>query len=442
MTNKEQWYNTRNKRTNSFLTPGKDLKGFKIGVVVESEDLRIKILTELTVNMLARWCNNIVLDGCQKVDLNDLKVKIIDIDPYSNVELSSVSEIDTNLNILIATGKNVESNKPFVYADAMGWDAFCGLNEVGNLSKCNWDNDIIGISFAACLANAEAFRVFNFGTNKPYSRWYSLMSRKCESTQPPKVEGLKSKIENLGNIQIIGCGSIGSSFVHLFPYSGYKANFTLIDPDSVEDQNTSSSLLFNSFHSKDNILKTEVCEKYLMSNGIACKSTNEYYNQRVENLDILLCFANEQNIWAKIQHNYPPISFHATTSNDWGVNIARHIPLKDECLACSFKNILKTEFVPNCSEVVMPTNEKDEEMHTAILPFLAPAAAVITLAEMLKAVNGIVSKEGTTIFNMSTIEAEFIEDMTAFGKCSICTNQETIYSIVGNQSKYWTLSIK
>jgi len=228
---------------------------------------------------------------------------------------------------------------------------------------------------------------------------------------------------DLGRIHLIGCGAIGSSFAFLYPFCRQTGNLLLVDPDHIEAHNTSSSLLFTFQDSVGNLEKVRVCEKYLAEFGIPATHLNKEYSEfpydhsstDLKAADIMLCFANENNIWSTIQNLYPPLCLHATTSKSWGIHIGRHIPLIENCIMCTFKDILETAFLPVCAGITLPvkTSERervDSRLHTAIFPFLAPAAAIVTLAELLKTVSVTSVRDNTTSFNMSTKDGIFTGD--------------------------------
>ena len=444
--NKNQWYQKRNLRTSSFTEDSSTLDNFHVGIILPENinEPRILKLTELTLNILSRWCPYISIDNpCQ--ELNDHLQKLLkQNDPYISVTFNSLKSIKSNINVFVSPKQIIDTDIDYISVDGKGWLSCCAFNQKTSLPDSNIDNDILGISFAACLVNAELFRYTIKKPFRPYTKWYSLWNLECYDFQPEKDDGQNLVHHNLGNINLIGCGAIGSSFVYLFPLTGLKANFLLIDPDSLEIHNTSSSLLFSADAAINGEAKVLQNKQWLNQFQINAEIFPNYYNNLSNtNCDMVCCFANEKDIWASLQNNYPPLTFHATTSKNWGVNIGRHIPLIDECIACTFKDIIKSEFISICGGVELPQANTESETHTAILPFLAAAAAVICLAQIIKTVSGKIEKAGVTNFSMSTPQGSFIEDITNFGNCTICENQEPLYKRkFGMKSKFWNLSIE
>jgi len=269
-----------------------------------------------------------------------------------------------------------------------------------------------------------------------YTKWYSLYDMSVGDSAITNREELPEL--DLGRVHIVGCGAIGSSFTYLLNLCNFTGTLTFVDADKgVELHNTSSSLLFDLSNLADEKTKAEICSEYLTTKRFIIQPpfNGDYdgfgyaHHQQTKSADIILCFANDYNIWSTIQHLYPPVVFHATTSRSWGLNIGRHIPLKDNCIMCTFQDMATKVYVPKCAEVEMPETPsvKDEieqqEPHASILPFLSPAAAIMTLAEMVKLLMGKIPNENTIQFNMSTKNGNIIADQNRAKNCYICKDQ-------------------
>jgi hypothetical protein len=350
-------------------------------------------------------------------------------------------------------GPNQVPLKDYVSTDAAGWTAAIGFNRPASTPPDQSNNHLLGACFAACLGNAEVFRITVGLKARHYLKAFSLWTNMVYEDFKEIPSSPDWAPANCGKIHLVGCGSIGSSLIYLLPFSGIKSNLLLVDPDNVEGHNTSSSLLF--MYADADKAKTKICIEYLAKFGIMPLAFNDDYrnypyhhnHEDIRSADVILCFANEHNIWSTIQRFYPPISFHATTSKSWGLHIGRHIPLVENCLVCTFKHQLETEFKPDCSKGAIPTaanqvESKEDASHTAILPFLAPAAAIITLAELQKLLLYQHSNYNTILFNMGSSEGGFLHDHDRFGGCFVCKDQEALYSRFGPFGKFWHLSGK
>jgi hypothetical protein len=457
----EDWYQNRDKRTDGCTQVNNAYKSATVRVII-TENLRehrVQLLTLFSIIMLAKWCRNIKLQlvdtPCLVENFNGnfsvfITKKVHAIDPFCHFNINE--PLSWQQDIVLYIGNEVtEENDQYVTINGSGWYSACGYNKPAKLAITNDGPDVLGICFAACLANAALFRFLTRAVEKPYCKWYSLFSGEVNDTPFHSSKIAPHFQPELGRVHLIGCGAIGSSLVALLPYLQPTAQVLLVDPDVVEDHNTSSSMLFTYDDAKMNKEKIAVCKEYLYGFGISAELFKEdyaryayqYHATDLNTPDLVLCFANENNIWSTIQNQYPPVCFHATTSKSWGIHIGRHIPMKENCLVCTFKDFIDSNFTPVCAEVNthVTKEENRDAYHTAILPFLAPAAACICLAEILKFSKGSYQSENNTTFNMSIAEAVFMKERESFGHCYICASQTEIYQQLGPFSKFWHLSV-
>jgi hypothetical protein len=357
------------------------------------------------------------------------------IDPHGSFTFNGNS--GSEAGIIVFIGPPAKSHQlPYIAIDGHGWVSSCSFNGFGECDKSTTSDNPIGPSFAACLANAALFRWANQMEYDSYTKWYSLYDMTVEDK--PIVNDQELPELDMGRVHIVGCGAIGSSFTYLLNLTNFTGTLTFVDADeAVELHNTSSSLLFDLNNLAGGKTKPVICAEHLSAKRFVVHPpfNGDYrdfgytHDQQTKSADIILCFANDHNIWSTIQHLYPPVVFHATTSRSWGLNIGRHIPLKDNCIMCTFQDLAAKVYVPKCSEAEMPgapaiaDEAEPKEPHASILPFLSPAAAVITFAEVVKLLMGKIKNENTTQFNMSTKEGNFIEDQYRAKGCYICKDQ-------------------
>jgi len=459
----EDWYRNRDKRTDSCTQVNSAYKNATVQVFVTEKlsEQRVQLLTCFSIVMLAKWCRNINLqmdDGpCLLENFNGdfsafIAKKVQAIDPFCHFKINTRTSPQYGIALYIGN-KLHEQNGNWVTINGSGWYSACGFNKPAPLAVTKDGPDVLGTCFAACLGNAALFRFLTGTIENPYCKWYSLFDFDIYDAPIQKFKDISYAPPDLGRMHIIGCGAIGSSIVTLLPYLHPIMQALLVDPDGVEDHNTSSSLLFGYDDAKAVAEKSVVCKEYLDRFGIRVETFNgdyadypyQYNVKGINTPDLVLCFANENNIWSTIQNQYPPVCFHSTTSKSWGIHIGRHIPLKENCLVCTFKDFIGANFTPVCAEVaITSTTAKEEDTHashTAILPFLAPAAACVCLAEILKFANGTHQADNNTTFNMSTAEAFFMKERESFGHCYICAEQIDIYQQLGPFSKFWPSSV-
>jgi len=459
-----EWQEQRDRRTDSCTNVNDGYKHAVVQVIVTEnmQEYRVQLMIHFSLLMLAKWCRNITvsfLDADSLIpgrpgsfkDLISQEIQAADPSCQLNFE-----EAPVKASITLFIGEPpADYPDDFVSINGAGFLTCAAFNKASGLPMISGQQHLPGACFAACLANAELFRYMVGLRSKPYVKWYSLWSNEvCEGIPPDDTGPLIGAIE-LGRVHLVGCGSIGSSFVYLMPYLNVIGQWLLVDPDDVEDHNTSSSLLFTYDAARNNHKKVQLCKEYLSMYGIRSELFEDFYSKYpyshneldLKAADIMLCFANEHNIWSTIQHLYPPVCFHATTSKSWGVHIGRHIPLVENCLMCTFEQATATKFVPICAEGAIPgaatTQEKNtEESHTAILPFLAPAAALVTLTEIIKAIySSAPPHDNTTEFNLGTSNGTFLTTHQPFGSCYVCRDQGNLYKTFGPFGKHWDLSI-
>ncbi|MBI1877781.1 MAG: hypothetical protein HYR94_06070, partial [Chloroflexi bacterium] len=77
---------------------------------------------------------------------------------------------------------------------------------------------------------------------------------------------------------------------------------------------------------------------------------------------------------------FPPLQVYGTTTSDWGVNYHRHIPLKEDCSVCRFPIEAEHNLVCSTAQIEI----RQDEQVDAALPFLSMAAAILTVADLLK----------------------------------------------------------
>lgn len=438
---KESWYSLRNDRIDRMI--GTSLSGVQkrpVGVIIGHEGIHQysnQVMAVLVLNMMARWCPHIIIEIPKDIPcvilnkedntLNTLVTKIVDeADPFGTFIFDKVErdEVEHVINI----GK-VESTGDYLWIDADGWVAGYGYGKQHSLAKKKTSKNPIGPSMAACIGVSALFKVYlGLNTIESFSKWYSLYdfssSDRPDALPNPIVPGTL----DIGRVFQVGCGAVGSSLDFLLSLIDIKGNLHLIDFDKVKIPNTASSLVFTTREAEDKIKKVTACNRILDNNQLL-EVHDHYvdYGEHIKNCDyenkhpdLILCLANERNIWSSIQYNQPPTVLHATTTKNWGINFGRHIPEKEWCIVCCF-GIQEYQFTPHCAEVVSPQQKNAEILGT--LPFLSPLAAVLVLAEMIKSRSGLNYPVNKNFIQFSTkiTEAVFSTmQMQPQKECIVC----------------------
>lgn len=397
-----EWYKLRNDRTNRIDGILLDSNAKIISVVVQKHSsLSGQAMAICTANILARWCRRVIfympddipciLDQWSGQKLHEVvKTIMVSADPYGEFSIESRNK-GAEGEFVITIGQ--PTSKDQYWIDAEGWVAGFGYGTSPKEIKSNSDEfNIVGAIYAASFINASIFSSYiKEKEPAPFQRWHSLFDFSTSTNYSELKNPIINQPPSIGKIWQIGAGAVGSSFdfiLSLIPVSG---SIHILDYDEIEIPNTSSSLIFTCDNALKNLQKVEACKNTLKFNkNLYITGDGDMdYSQFIKtaNLDedypdIILCFANEKNIWSTIQYNDPPIVLHATTSSNWGVNFGRHLPFKEWCIVCRF-GMKDYQYTPTCSTSVEKAEANTEEK-LGILPFLSPIAAVLVISEILK----------------------------------------------------------
>lgn len=455
---REQWYNLRDDRTNR-IENVQDFSNYSVGVVVNprvNNSISLQYMVLLSCNMLARWCRRITIDmvDCNTILPNQknesfntmIKEQLAQIDPFGDFNFHEVNESDVDQVLIIGENEKKFSKSP-IWLNGSGWISGVG---VGNNIRTIEDGTInpIGPAFASCLGVAATFKhAVNNESTAQYQKWYSLYDLNS-SVNPHELNNppLSTQL-NFGTIFQIGCGAVGSSLDYLLSLTNWKAKLYLIDFDKIEYSNCSSSLTFVPQFVQENKMKVDVCQEILESNEKEVEPIPKSYNDFTgtseyaqSNPDIILCLANEQNVWSTIQDSYPPLVLHATTTKNWALNFGRHIPTKEWCILCRFSDQLKDNFHPKCAEGIISTEDSGKEI-LGTLPFLSPAGSVLVLAELGKVhLNAFPINKNFVEFSMKPLFGNIVTQRGQKKGC-ICNDQSfNLYKQFRGNSKFWSVT--
>lgn len=404
MLDRDNWYKLRNDRTNR-VNGVSGYDNFSLGIVVDpsvESSFPIQIMTLITCNIVSRWCRTVRIQIPDAVSLlpykkgdnfsNCLQELMTNIDPYGQFSFGHIEEKDFDQILVI--GKTAEQFQKSVWINSSGWIAGVGYDTPKFSLPSNEDDNPIGAAFASCLGMAEVFtHAVSLTAPKPYTTWYSLYDFTRTNSNPTRLKNPKYFSQfDYGRIYQIGCGAVGSSLDFLLSLTNWKSEIILIDHDNVDYPNCSCSLSFTPTDAQNARRKIDVCGNILQSSNMShIVFDGGSYDEYIKNgrylekpPDLILCLANEKNVWADIQYNFPPLVLHATTTPNWGINFGRHIPKKEWCIMCRFSEEIDHEFTPSCSEGVVNVQDNKEKQILGVLPFLSPTGAVMILAEMAK----------------------------------------------------------
>ncbi len=460
---KQEWYLKRDDRTRR-VDKIEGFEKFKVGIIVSdviANDFQCQIMTWIIGNILARWCRYLTLQlpehVLSKLNLskgNNLKDSIekalLQIDPYLTLEFDHVDE--NSMDAVCVIGNQIgQFSKKVIWIDCDDWLAGIGTYPRKKYSKRTGSENILGASFAACLGCSELFRrAINREPMQEQEQWYSLWDFK----KSLNISELKNAPYNnnweFGHTHQPGCGAVGSSFDYLLALTNWSGSVDLIDFDIVDYSNYNRALPFTAYQAIDKVAKANVCSDILKANPkISCRKFLCDYSEYIKQgsflkppPDLILCLANQGTIWPDIQHNYPPIVLHATTTTNWGVNFGRHIPKKEWCILCRFSDETKRlhRFTPECGKGTVAEGNGSVPI-LGVLPFLSPMGAILLLAEMAKmAFSEYPVNSNFLDFSFRTSVGNFLPSAGQINDDCICRHQE-INTYLGSikKTKYWYL---
>lgn len=365
---------------------------------------------------------------------DDLESYILDrarfANPYGQFSISKPDSPYINFTV----GPNGTGIK--VHGD--GWYGYTGSGDspVKTTNECN----PFGPAFASIHACAH---LFSNQAEKPVPSFLcdTLYWKERENTIAlPKLK----KAESLGEIWVVGTGSVGTAA--LFFLTLFNRNFRpiLIDHDFVKIHNIGRSPIFNSSHIT--VPKVDATKNYILEAGVENILTDQkalhksqFFKSRIPGKpDIVISAANEFNIRDQLENSYPPIQIYGTTGRNWQASLFRHIPLLEACSCCRFP---PTEYIQTeCAVGKVRIAENMKEVD-ASLPFLSYAAGLMTAAEILKLnLEGFPFSRNQTVYYSQSKPHFFSLSIPVRSDCKCTLRDKAFTKTINQDSKYFSLS--
>jgi len=350
---------------------------------------QVAFLTAVTLT--ARWCRTIALVaprvtldprlgtpfGLTGMTVLEAAMALAHAaDPFARVGPDHIEE--SAIHLSIGTGA-LPGAYPVL---GRGWLAMAGSAVCGNGDTEN----PVGAVLAACVGVAYLFRTA-VGAPLPGRVRLSLWNLRGDEAADP---GPRLRLVSLGRVLAVGCGAVGSAVLYLLPLAGIRGEFDLVDRDLVQISNLSTAPIYFANHVGEE--KVKIVSEYLERSGLVAVAHPLWFDEAlsagrtfVERPDLIIPTANERDARRQIQYQVPPLQIYGTTGRNWDAFLGRHIPLKEDCLACRFPHPHPVgEPALACGSGTLPTLREAEAPVTATLPFLPTAAGVMALAELLK----------------------------------------------------------
>jgi hypothetical protein len=393
----DDFYARRDDRTNRYTTGDYQTSHCAVTVDVDSiQTLSGQAMLITVCNLLSRWCRrvsivipDVVID--KRIDylkpsaIHFITEKMKDADPFGYFETSQTLTAKADIQLHIGDSLQPCASRSVVIG-ASGWLA--GISNADTLALPQTDSpNIIGPLAAACFGVAQ---VFKLAIGWPEDQLiadgiFDLFSLGRVSPVSPLTDHDYLVAPDLGKLLMIGAGSVGSAVAYCLNLMNASCELDLVDHDIVNVQNFSRSPIFGK--GSYGIPKVDALAAYLSDSSVLAKPHNMWWDdfirktdRKSDRFDIWMSLANEFGVRWSMQHNYPPLLVHASTTQNWGVNHGRHRFRHDDCLIDRFPAEMSDNAL-RCStgEVTIESEHVD-----AALPFLSLFAGVLVAAELAR----------------------------------------------------------
>jgi molybdopterin/thiamine biosynthesis adenylyltransferase len=306
---------------------------------------------------------------------------------------------------------------------------------------------VLGAVLAACVGNAQVFRAAlrHHRRNIESVRLSLWNLRGAEAA----VDGPDVAGGELGQVHLIGCGAVGSTIAYLVPLAGLMGSFGLADGDLVDESNLNRSPLFVALDVGQP--KVKITASYLRRHGLVAHAHEEWFDAAVRaghlfqrRPDMVIPTANDYDVRYSIQNQAPPLQVYGTTGQNWDAFLGRHIPFREDCLACRFPKVrMEGEAPLACSTVRLPAPARtDGRSADAALPFLSTAAASLAVAELVKAtLEGYPVNPNFACLDFRGNLTDFVLDQRLPSPACTCASQRRIWPVLNGLSHFAPLSM-
>ncbi len=355
-----------------------------------------QMMAVASANLLSRWCRRVTIvlpkagalpalhQG--KGDLPELILaQMKDADPFGDFEVREDGPGDAEFILAIGSDAGAGARPTTIFINASGWLAAISRRGPVNLPPAS-DFNLLGAIAAACLGVAQLFKLALRmpSTQLPGHGVFDLFNLgwSADERQEPWPDG-----QSIGNILMVGAGSVGSAAAYCLRTTGLRGAMSVVDRDVVKIENFNRSPVFG--HEVFGLGKATAVAQFLSGSNLATTAVPVWWNDFLGgrprssfDFDVWLPLANEFNVRQVMQHNVPPLMIHASTTRNWGVNHARHIPGRDDCLADRFPSEGVTAEQLTCSTAPIQMAEREVD---AALPFASMFAGLLVAADLVRA---------------------------------------------------------
>lgn len=411
MISEEEFYKRRGDRTRR-IAGNDDYTKATTGIVTDiqlASTYAGQVMLITAANLLSRWSRKIEIDipNVELVEqlrsnaynnlIDRIETECKEANPFCDL---SFKEVSSDTLTLFIGSEYEKSLHPTYCITVDGWDVVgWGPEENKNITRFSDTNFVPSAQLASCLGVAQLFKIAvgqkedKLLGNFRWSLWdYSLRSLNRGPNDTPIIPQDQKPV---GNILQVGIGAVGSNVLYFLSMVSPNTHVEIIDYDMVEVENLDRTLLFGISDAKsspgDKVYRAEkILDKMGFVDVTPFKgSWSEFSEEKLDgnDFDVWLALANENNVWQAMAENLPPLVIQATTNDDWGITLGRHIPFKDYCLRCRFKpddGNVKTLCSQGDIDIPQKGNESQNKRVHASLPFLSASAAALIVSELCK----------------------------------------------------------
>jgi hypothetical protein len=396
-TSAKEFYELRDDRTNR-CSPSRKYQDAVCEVhlsPVAAPTAAAQMMLLVATNILSRWCRKVTIVmpptdvhpalGMGSGNLGELVVaQMRDADPFGDFQTALRGNVTAQVALYIGGNSQGRPSSAKVFINASGWLASVSTQQPIGLPTSE-DNNWLGAIAAACLGIAQVFKIAVELPSTHYVREGIFdvfrLDWSQESRQAPWPANL-----NVGNVLMVGAGSVGSSAAYCMRLSGLTGAISIVDKDIVKIENFNRSPVFG--RRTVGLTKADALADFLTESTLSARAIPLWWNEFVRererssfDFDVWLPLANEYGVRLAMQHSVPPLMIHASTTLNWGVNHGRHIPGRDDCLADRFPVEVSSDKLMCATGQI----EASEMVMDAALPFASLFAGLLIVADLIRA---------------------------------------------------------
>lgn len=391
------FYEERDSRTLK-ITEKTDYRNKRVLVAVDGEIARTfngQIMAMTSLNLLSRFCRNISFlcdDDVKTVFIprkfhdqnfpSALLHMLRNIDSFGNFRLVDTDE--GNYDEILAVGDPRLSQSPDFGIDSDGWLSYLNKGRMAPPLKKRRSNPL-GASASACIATGEIFKnMLRMNTGIEGNLCFSAFDYSIDSIKPINPD-LPGSID-LGYVQVVGCGALGSAVGFFLSMLPVKGRMTLIDYDRVELSNLNR---YPTFTAHDvGKMKVDALTDFLSGTRIEIDPFLGKYSEFVGKHgagypDMVLSLVDRNGPRHEIQMNMPSLILYAATG-EWTFSIGRHQALEDDCHICRFPDVERDDGECATVSITPDISPQVREEFAASVSFVSSTAALFLVSELLK----------------------------------------------------------